>query len=133
MNRFPDWPERLAEAIEVARTMPFTWGAHDCVLFAANAVESYTGVDYAHAFRGYRSEVGARRLIAQHGGTLEVAVSAVLGEPIPTALAGRGDVVLADLDHGQTLGLCLGNECAFAGVEGLLFLPRTAARAAWRV
>lgn len=39
--------------------MPFTWGANDCALFVADAVEAMTGVDIAEDFRGYSDEAGA--------------------------------------------------------------------------
>jgi hypothetical protein len=52
MKRYEDWPQRLVAAIEAARGRPFSWGAMDCCLFAADVVLAMTGVDYAAGFRG---------------------------------------------------------------------------------
>ena len=60
LRRLEDWPERLAEAIEAANERPFSWGRHDCCLFACDAVMAMTGVDPAKPFRGkYKTKRGA--------------------------------------------------------------------------
>ncbi len=46
-RRRPDWPARLRTIIEAARERPFSWGQHDCCLFASDAIEAMTGVDPA--------------------------------------------------------------------------------------
>ena len=131
--RVHDWPERLALAVEAERQASFQWGVHDCCLFAADVVLAITGTDHAAIFRGrYDSEHGAMRLIAGHG-SIEALITGLLGPAAHPSRAGRGDVVLADLALGPTLGICLGNECAFKAPEGLLFQPRAVAHLAWKV
>ena len=129
--RFADWPERLAEYVESRRSAPFEYGSHDCCHFAGGAVEAITGTNPMHAF-DYRNRLGAERLI-RSAGTLDALVNRVLGEPVHPSLAGRGDVVIADLDGGSSVGVCLGDVCVFAAEPGIAFRPRDVARAAWRI
>ena len=132
MTRPTGWPERLAEYIESRRDTPFEYGKHDCCHFAGGAVVAVTGIDYMAGY-SYTSELGAAKLI-KSAGTLDTLVSRALGEPIHPSQAGRGDVVIADLDNGSTVGVCLGDQCAFASDEGgLTFRPRMMLRAAWRI
>jgi len=132
MKRKHEWPELLAAYIASRRAAPFAWGTHDCCKFAAGAVVEITGENLMHDFH-YANEIGALRLIAEAGG-LEVLVTRALGAPLPSvAQARRGDVVLADLDHGPTVGVCVGAASAYAAELGLLLLPTLAARVAWRI
>ncbi len=139
MSRRPDWPERLFAHVASRARTPFAWGAHDCVLFAADGVLAMTGRDLAAGWRGrWRSEIGARRVLARHfGGSLEEAVSVGLGlgRPLPSArLALRGDVMLYDTPDGPGLALCLGAAMAAPSrVVGVELLPRARASRAWRI
>lgn len=130
--RLHDWPERLSHAIEEARGKSFRWGQHDCCLFVADTVRAITGYDFAADLRGYETQTGAYRRVAEFG-SIEALVSHLVGPHKAAAFAGRGDVVLAELDQGPTLGICLGNQCAFVGEHGLTFYPRTVASHAWSV
>lgn len=130
--RRPDWPQRLDAYIAESRTTPFAYGRHDCCWFAGKAVEAMTGENPMHAF-SYRNRLGAERMI-RRAGTLDALVHRALGEPVHPAQAGRGDVVIADLELGATVGVCLGDVCAFAtDPVGIVFRPREAIRAAWRI
>lgn len=132
MSRHHEWPELLAEYVATRRKAPFEWGTHDCCRFASGAVEAITGVDFMHDYH-YSNEIGALRLIHDAGG-LEVLVTRALGAPLPSvAQAKRGDVLLADLENGPTVGVSLGSTAAYAGAIGLLYLPVMQARVAWRV
>src|SRR3990167_1641823 len=134
MKRFPGWPRRLDDAIEAARERPFSWGSRDCALFAADVVKARTGEDLAASFRGrYSSRAEAVALLGARGG-LEALVGATLGPALPTALlARRGDVVMAKTEEGPAVGVCCGAKAAFAGPQGLTFLPLAAWAAAWRI
>lgn len=130
--RFPDWPQRLAEYVASSANAPFEWGIRDCAQFAGKGVQAMTGENPAGFWR-YASELGARRFIRQ-AGSLEALVCEALGDSIPPAQAGRGDVVLADLEFGPTVGLCLGETCVFpASPVGIVHRPRACARLAWRI
>ncbi|MCQ9615946.1 hypothetical protein L1889_03865 [Paenalcaligenes niemegkensis] len=121
MERYDDWPEKLAAFIETRRERVFSWGSQDCALFAADAVIEMTGVDLAKELRGYRSARGAANRIKKAGGMRSFASS--LSEKHP-GLAQRGDVVLVDIDGRETFGVVLGNGfwCG-PGIEGLVFRP----------
>jgi hypothetical protein len=129
--RFNDWPERLAEFIASRRQEPFAYGTHDCCQFAAAAVEAMTGENPAAAWQ-YSNELGAARLIIETGG-IDKLVSEAMGGPVHPSQAGRGDVVLAELDRGPTIGVCLGRDCAFPADVGVTFRHRSVATQAWKV
>ncbi len=65
LTRQPHWATRGLHAFLLARARaPFVWGANDCALFAADAIEAMTGVDIASDFRGrYHDEASAQALI----------------------------------------------------------------------
>lgn len=136
MSRFHDWPQRLAEFIASSHAEPFVYGTHDCCRFAARCVDALTGagmvarMDREHP---YDSKDGAYAVVAAVGGFVEL-ISLYLGEPMHPSRAGRGDVVLADLEHGATVGVCLGYQCAFAAEPcGVVLRPRTVVVSAWKV
>jgi hypothetical protein len=130
--RHPDWPERLADYVEASRSAPFEYGKMDCCHFAGGAVEAITGENPMRGF-DYGNRLGAERLI-RAAGTLDALVNRVLGEPVHSSRAGRGDVVVADLEEGATVGICLGEQCVFiTDPVGIVFRSRQVIRAAWRV
>ena len=135
MRRHPDWEARLAAFLEPVRALPFAWGRHDCCTFAAGAVEAMTGEDAMAEFRGhYRTARGSVRALRRYGaGALEPTLTAKFGEPLPPALAQRGDVIMADGALGISLGgfaLMVGSE---EGREGLIRVPMARWQCAWRV
>lgn len=133
MARVPDWPQRLAAAVEAARLQPFDWGRHDCALWAADVVLALTGEDHGAAFRGqYRSRGGAAFVIARAGGLAAIATRA-LGAPVPITQAQRGDVCLLDCEFGPALGICIGDRVAFTGPPGLVLVPLLECAQAWHV
>jgi hypothetical protein len=135
--RLPDWPARLMRFLSEQRAAPFAWGTADCCTLAADAVLALTGRDPMAAYRGrYRSETGARRLLARHGG-LEGLLRHVLGEPMANPkLAQRGDVGLAAAGAEGAPICCVvtsqGLACRQPGA-GLVFLPRGGLTVAWRI
>lgn len=132
-KRLEDWPTRLANFVEARRERAFCWGGSDCALFVCDAIEAMTGTDPGGRWRGlYSSEKGARRVLRDNGGVRGIA-TLVLGEPCSPAIAGRGDVVLIETPGGEALAICIGVQIAAQGVEGIEFLPISAAKAAWKV
>lgn len=135
MTRYEDWPLRLAAAIEAARGRPFSWGAQDCCLFAADVVRALTGEDLAAPFRGrYASRAQAVAILGARGG-LEAVVTSVLGAPLATPLlARRGDVVMVATADGPALGICADRGvCWLTGPAGLVRCWLRDAARAWRV
>lgn len=129
--RLPDWPQRLSKCIDVARSVPFAFVAHDCCTFADDCVMATTGESRMGDLRGsYAGSIGASRLIRQHGG-LRAAVIARLG---PCASrARRGDVVMFISSGREALGVCIGSMFAAPGEHGLLFFPIGKAEACWEI
>jgi hypothetical protein len=132
----------LSRAIGEALGQPFVWGRHDCLLWACDVVQAISadGVDLAAEYRGrYDNAAGAARFIRKTvaGGGLADAVAHVLARygvaEIGPLHAWRGDLALAELGLGAALGIVADAGVAFLAPDGLIFLPRTAARRAWRV
>lgn len=135
MPRLPDWPRRLVEFVEAHAETPFSWGGHDCVLFAAGAVAAVTGEDPAAEIRGrYRTRLGALRLIRARGfDDLAGVLAARFGQVAP-AMARRGDLGFVAGGEGPSIVVCVGDR--FVGPReprGLAHLPFSAATAAFRV
>ena len=134
IKRRDDWPQILAAELERLQDAPFSWGTHDCGLFAGNMVLALTGTDVVADLRGrWDDAMGAMREVEQCGG-IESMAAARLGPPRDGPLyAQRGDVVLADLEHGATLGVCEGAHAVFVGEHGLVRVPIALVRVAWAV
>lgn len=131
--RYENWVERLYSFVDEMSDKPFAWGEHDCCLFAAGAIFAITGHDYAFGLRGtYSTEKEAYHLIKKMGGIKSI-VGKALGDEIKPLMAQRGDLVLIDGEHGDTLGICLGASCVAPGEFGLTYLPFNRAISAWRV
>ena len=134
MTRFEDWPQRLDAAIRAAKGRPFSWGDHDCTLFAANVVRELTGEDPAAMYRGTYSNKEEADTAIVEAGSLETLVIAALGEPISPKLAQRGDVVMIETEEdGEALGICLDHRAAFAAPVGVTLLKMSRCSKAWRV
>lgn len=129
--RKEDWPICLDAVIEAAQARPFQWGEHDCALFALQAVEAMTGVDYSDGARGsYNSEIGAAKAFLKRGYRDVVeAASDTFGPPINKFLAQRGDL----LSYEGAVGVCVGAHGAFVTAEGLRFIPVSECVMAWKV
>ena len=141
MKRKTEWPEILIAEIEAARERPFSFGRHDCCIFAANIVRAMTGVDLMKGLRRYRSAASAARIMRRAGHERLVAmITSVMREhgctSVRPSLARRGDVVMAkvSIDGGATewaAGICVGREAVFAS-DGLVFLTMSEIERAWR-
>jgi hypothetical protein len=133
--RIPGWERRLAEAVEAARDRPFRWGYHDCATWAFDLRRQIAGGDdVAARWRGrYTTARGAERVMRRLGyASLEEAGRDLLGEPLPSVnLAQRGDLVLADTGLG--FGVCLGARAAGIAPSGLVLVPMSNCKLAWRV
>jgi hypothetical protein len=131
--RRDNWPDLLAQFIEARRKKPFAWGSNDCCTFAADWVETCTGVDYAQTWRGrYSSGLDAVRVLDQTGGVEALVDSLGLLRVTPQR-AGRGDIVAQRAEHGLTLGISLGLTTAFVAKTGLVFERISNAETAWRI
>lgn len=104
-----DWMKQLAAVIAAAQTQPFVWGTHDCCLFASDCAKAITGVDPAERYRGtYTTEIGAKRALTKHHGSIEAAFDACF-KRIDPAFIQRGDLVLLDSEIGHAAGVVWGH------------------------
>ena len=146
MARREDWPERLNAYIAAIGRAEFQWGALDCCLFPANAIEQMTDDDPAAEYRGrYDDEGGARALLAEIGGGVPDMLAAIAAgngwAEVKPSFSQRGDLLfLSDAiasrrnEFGGYAGLCLGPMAAcFILDHGLALLPMRYATRAWHV
>lgn len=132
--RTPGADDRLRALLADRRRAAFTWGVHDCCLFAADVVHALVGVDPALALRRtYTNERQALRVVLALGG-LEGIATRVLGAPLRAPLlACVGDVGLVRDGARELLAVCTGETWTVPAARGLGVLPLTNVRVAWRV
>ena len=125
--------EALIEFIEAAMRTTFAWGSHDCVTFAAGAIEAQTGRRVLEAVQGgWTDERSARRALARRRG-LAAAVGRILS-PVPPALAHRGDIGAVHDPRGDlALVVIEGATIVGPGPDGLVRQPRSVLVQAWSV
>ena len=134
MTRLPDWLDRLHAYVENVRHQPFNIIEHSCALFAAGCIEAVSG-ERADQVLGVsvRSERDVLRVLEQFAGVKGLA-QRYFGSPMrPPRTARRGDVVIRPGEHGDTLGVCMGDHALFLSRDGLQ--PRRLRECAgcWRV
>lgn len=84
--------------------MPWMWGSLDCATFATGMVNLIRKKDHALGF-DYDDEHGAMEYVAKQGGLDQIATRA-LGLPVEVPWWTKdGDIVLAELENGPTLGV----------------------------
>lgn len=130
--RLPNWPALMNAAIDEARTWPYM--PFGCLHFCGHVALAITGEDKRPLFPAYSSQEEAEAILTQYGGLAGILTHA-LGDPIPAKKAGRGDIVLAEVDDGEIIsGICVGARAIFLAREGgITDRPMTCARLAWRV
>ncbi len=144
LKRSTNWAtEELQTFLETRAAVPFAWGTNDCALFAADAIQSMTGQDIATDFRGkYRDEASAFVLVKSVTGGSAVAdaaawcaKSAGLEEYEHPRLAQRGDLVVMAIGDLLIAGIVHlnGRQLVSVSEVGLVLLPITAVRRAWKV
>ena len=134
MTRIPHWEQVLAAAVTQAEARPFAWGQHDCATWAFDLRRDLTGgPDHAALWRGrYRTPRGCQRVLRRLGWrTLEEGGRALLGAPLADPrLAQRGDLVLGGAP--EAFGVVTGARAVFVASKGLVSLPLSSCRLAWR-
>lgn len=134
MGRVNNWPDKLAEHVEAWRHKKFRLGRYDCALFCLNAEKAITGsTRFPEFVNAYSSEKGSIEALAGAGfDSMESILDSRL-EQIKLTMAQRGDVALISTPNGDALSLVLGNQLAAMGKDGLVFLPVSEAKKAWRI
>ncbi|CNE63591.1 Uncharacterised protein [Yersinia rohdei] len=130
--RYPDWQKRLAQVLQAASGRPFSWGEHDCCLFAANCAQAVCGVDPLADYRGqYDSALSARKALLRGHGSISAIFDSVF-ERVPVKLAQRGDIVVFSAEYGQTAGV-IWNGQVWSTAELGVGPTNVIAETAWRV
>lgn len=133
--RVRGWEQALHAVTRRAMRRAYSWGEHDCALFAADCVAAVTGEDFAADFRGrYSTEEEAQAVLASLGCASVADLPGRFGLPecLPTE-ARRGDVVLIPGAAGEFLGIVDGRTAVGPGPRGLAHVPLSGALKAWRV
>lgn len=138
-QRPQDWPTRLHAYIADHSEHPraFAWGSHDCGHFAAGWLVRLGYPDPLTGFPTWASAFGAARVMRDRGGFYPTVAErmADLGCPvIPPLTAGRGDLVLLQIDaQRQALGVVIDARAVAPGPMGITFFPLlNRAVCAWR-
>lgn len=108
--RKQDWYSGLSAYIDEAFRRPFSYGAFDCTLFAAGAVEAMTGVNLAQEYLGrYQTLAGGIRHLKKMGFADHVEYVASLFVEIHPSMAQIGDIAVIDTEAGFGLGVVQGS------------------------
>lgn len=109
-QRVADWPRQLNDHIVKSQAdyleSGLRWGAFDCCTFAFDWVARITDLDPMAEYRGrYETREEAIRALWGNGDkTLFGALVRVFGDPVPAAMAQRGDLAFRD-DDGGAIGI----------------------------
>jgi hypothetical protein len=137
--RYPDWEDRFVKALQDKTREPFDIAGNDCVRFAADVVESYTGIDIAASLRhSYKTKKEARKLIDESAGGFYGLIDRALTplgicEYAYTRFAKRGDLALIEMRGNQALGICNGEAYATAGKDGIVWVGKGHVTVAWEI
>lgn len=128
--RISSWEDALSDYIAAKRHEPFEYGANDCCLFAAGAVEAVTGEDPMPEFRGkYDSLKTSLQAIKNIGaGSLEATMDSKFPQ-IEIGQAQRGDLAFLD----GSVGVVMGGFAYFVSDDGLERINRSLWDKCWSV
>lgn len=126
--------QKINKYLDENKDRVFKWGEFDCCTFACDIVMLAGGEDFAKDVRGtYDTEVGAKRVLSKHFGSVEDAFSPLT--EIPFNFAQRGDLALFDTDQGKVMSLVWANGYLAIGHKGKLgvMLDIDKPLKAWRI
>lgn len=115
----------LAEYLTRLLREPFSWGANDCILFAAGWAKEATGVDCLADVPKWKSATGAARILKQMGGIQKVIDDRLTS--IHPNLAKDGDIALVN----GRIAIFSGAHLVGPGADGLIYIDRMKAERAW--
>ena len=128
LTRIEGWPEKLMAEVELARTIPFMWGLHDCCIFVADCVYAITGEDLAHNWRDrYYDEASMQIFLASQDLTDLTSVADALAaenqlEQVDPRQGRRGDIYQFDTLLGPTLGVLVDSRIVTTAPQGTKFI-----------
>jgi hypothetical protein len=134
MKRRSDWLERLTAYIEDVRLKPFDYTENHCGVFASTAVKLMTDEDPLVAIGVQFEDVSDYVDFMKDPQHPRKVVSKFLGyDALPPLLAFRGDVVVREGTHGDSLGICIDDRAAFLGENGLQFRALSECEGCWHI
>nr|WP_246434220.1 hypothetical protein [Shinella fusca] len=126
--------KRLNDVVAKHQALPAQYGVSDCYLIADDAVEAVTGsFMHGEAARRYTSPAGAAKQLRKRGFKSVRDAFAARFTEIPVLLAQRGDIGVYDNNGEISGGIFTSVGFMVRGEQGIVFLPPTAALAAFRV
>ena len=124
----------MREVIYKYQQQPFRYGDADCCAFVGECLEA-AGRDNPMRRFSYSGETQAKEIIENYG-SLEMAIRAVLGEPINVKDAAENDVVIVEQHGEQIAGIvhrtALGLRCVMRTQNGVIDWPLHRAVRIWR-
>jgi hypothetical protein len=134
--RHADWQTRYHAAIKTASIVPFTWGTHDCVTFAAYVADCIADgaiMKKVQERYSWSSEVEAYAII-QRVGSLKLLIEEFMGLALPWSKCAVGDPILAIQSGGkEILGVQDGHNLLVPASIGIEGLSLHSAVCGWRV
>jgi hypothetical protein len=137
--RYPDWEDRFVKALREKAKVPYDIAGNDCVRFAADVIQAYTGTDIAASLRhSYKNKEDSAKLIAESKGGFFGLVERALDELgiceyMGPSFAQRGDLVFIEIRGQYALGICNGDSSATAGRDGVVWVSSKHTKVAWEI
>ncbi len=138
LQRCDNWELRLYERVAEWENKTFAYGLADCCAFCGDCIQAMTGENPWLIWAGEYTEArSAADLIRERGHhSLFHVLQSIFGRPVHIAMAGRGDIVYANLGlDAPQIGICLGEmttSCAPDG-PGLISVPTLEFKRAFHV
>lgn len=137
MDRLPGWEERIAAVVEGWSTRGYDFATANCLLFARDIIIAVRGGEPLDALGVTIDEVrtpfGAARLLAKYK-TPDAIITAVLGSPVATLSARRGDLAAVPGVNDTSIGLVDGGVLQLLSHDGgITWRPLRDATHVWSV
>lgn len=130
--RLPDWRPALDAVIETGNRAAWEWGRHDCLAFAAQAVEAVIGADLFEPYRGrYHDEAGAKALVPDVERFVRELAAAQGWPEIEPNQALDGDLGLFAWGKTPVVGVIYGRLVFPKSPGGLRTMSRSTATTVW--
>lgn len=126
-----EWKEILYDEIAKSSIIQFKWGENDCVKWSIGILRKITTNPLPFGAE-WQNKVEALKVLKER--SLKKRIIDYLGDPKPITYANTGDLVMRiDPELGETLGICVGKDCAFLGKQGLVYYPLLDCSYCWSI
>lgn len=141
INRYNDWDVRLIDFINSVRKKPFSWGDHDCLTFANNAVivQKGTGFDsgYLSGYDDVKGAIKAYATFLEESGYTDILEGLDQTFTRVTSFPPRGSIVAMPVSDGAvfpySFGVMVSKYAAFVSEHGLMMFVPDDNYLAWRI